>query len=389
MIWRGLSLAGLLSLSAFAPGASNDLAEQASMQVLHNLQRGELNSAQDLAESLTQQFPDFKLGHLLYADIQSIRQGNKPSDVKLASNNEFSLKNLRKEAAMRWQRELYPPPHDSLPSAIAKLAPQQTWIIVNDLGRSRMYIFKNVLGEPQLVEDHYVGMGKLGYGKQIEGDHRTPLGVYKITSYIDGNKLPPLYGAGAYPINYPNQWDKLQKRTGHGIWIHGVPPEHYNRPPQSSEGCITLNNSAFDGLSLFANSGNVTVINVDKLDWVSTQEWNSRQQNLLKQLNQWQQDWESLDTEAYLKHYSERFTNGSKSIHQWNEHKRRVNQYKSFIEVDLQSISIFEYAGEEDVLQVNFSQHYSSDNLSGRSEKSQLWQATEDGWKIIYEGQPI
>lgn len=369
--------------------ASSDPAEQVSMQVLRSLERGDLRSAQNLAQDLTRQFPGFKLGHLLYADIQSIRQGNKPSEVKLTSNTEFSLSNLRDEAAARWQRELYPPPQGSMPSSIAKLSPQQNWVIVNDLSRSRMYVFKNVLGEPQLIEDHYIGMGKAGYGKKYEGDHRTPLGVYSITGYIDGNKLPGLYGAGAYPLNYPNQWDKLKQRTGHGIWIHGVPTEHYNRPPQSSEGCVTLNNTAFDRLSTFANSGHIRVINVDQLDWLSSAEWNSRQQELLGYLAQWQQDWESLDTETYLQHYAPSFTSGSKNIQQWRTHKRRVNKYKNFIKVSTEAVSIFEYAGEENVLQVNFTQHYASDNLSGHSQKSQLWQASEQGWKIIYEGTAI
>lgn len=389
MILRGFSCICLLSFSLVTYSASNDHAEQASLQVLRSLERGELRSAQDLARDLTQQFPSFKLGHLLYADIQSIRQGNSPSEVKLASSNEFSLANLRDEAAARWQRELYPPPQGSMPSSIAKLSPQQNWVIVNDLSRSRMYVFKNVLGEPQLVEDHYIGMGKSGYGKQYEGDHRTPLGVYSITGYIDDSKLPALYGAGAYPLSYPNRWDKIKQRTGHGIWIHGVPPEHYNRPPQSSEGCVTLNNMAFNSLSAFANSGSIKVVNVEQLDWLSTRQWNTRQQELLRHLAQWQQDWESLDTNAYLQHYASNFTSGSKNIQQWKAHKRRVNKYKSFIQVDTEAVSIFEYAGEENVLQVNFTQQYSSDNLSGRSNKSQLWQATEQGWKIIYEGDSI
>ncbi len=390
MMLRVISCLALLGISVAAFSFSvDDPAEQASMQVLRSLERGELRSAQSQAHQLTQAFPNFKLGHLLHADILSIRQGNKPSDIKLASNNEFSLSNLRDEAAARWQRELYPPPQSGLPSSIAKLSPHQNWVIVNDLSRSRMYVFKNNLGEPQLVDDHYIGMGKAGYDKQYEGDHRTPLGVYKITSYIDDNKLPALYGAGAYPLNYPNQWDKLKRRTGHGIWIHGVPPEHYNRPPQSSEGCVTMNNDAFDSLSAFANSGNVRVINVDKLDWLSPSQWNSRQQTLLTQIAQWQQDWESLDTEAYLKHYADSFTSGSKNIQQWKAHKRRVNKHKSYIKVDTEAVSIFEYAGEKEVLQVNFTQDYSSDNISGRSKKSQLWQASENGWKIIYEGAAI
>ncbi len=397
MTWQTLVRTALLSLllglSAFAHGRDSvDPAEQASMDILKQLESGELRKAENLAQTLISEHPDFRLGHMLYGDIQAIKSGQKPQDIQLASTSEFSLDNLRNEAQLRWQHELYPPPKGSLPSSIAKLSPRQAYALVNDLERSRMYIFKNVLGEPQLLSSHYVGMGKAGYGKEFEGDMRTPLGVYKITGFIPDEQLPDLYGAGAYPINYPNRWDKLQKRTGHGIWIHGVPSAHYNRPPLSSEGCITMNNQAFDNLASIAAASGVTVINTRDVQWLSPRQWNQRQSSLLAALEQWEHDWESLNSDAYLQHYDPSFTSGSKGYTQWIRHKQRVNRHKRFINVELSDISIFEYAMKEqsgNIWQVNFTQSYQSNNLSGNTQKSQLWKETATGWKIIYEGDLI
>jgi hypothetical protein len=98
---------------------------------------------------------------------------------------------------------------------------------VFELDKSRVYLFENQFGTPQLVDSYYMSIGKGGIDKQIEGDNKTPLGVYRITSYLSDESLPELYGAGAYPINYPNSWDRLQGKTGHGIWLHGVPRATY------------------------------------------------------------------------------------------------------------------------------------------------------------------
>ena len=51
--------------------------------------------------------------------------------------------------------------------------------------------------------------------------------MYHFTSVLSKSELPDFYGAGALPINYPNEWDRLNGRTGHGIWLHGTPADTY------------------------------------------------------------------------------------------------------------------------------------------------------------------
>ncbi len=69
----------------------------------------------------------------------------------------------------------------------------------------------------------------------------SPVGMYFLKNKIK-RKLPDLYGDGAYRINYPNVYDKLNKYTGSGIWIHGTPQNTFSRAPESSDGCIVLSN---------------------------------------------------------------------------------------------------------------------------------------------------
>jgi len=68
-----------------------------------------------------------------------------------------------------------------------------------------------------------VSSGKNGPQKVREGDEKTPIGVYQHHRQPAPTKAADFYGSGAFPINYPNEWDRIQGRNGHGIWLHGTP----------------------------------------------------------------------------------------------------------------------------------------------------------------------
>ena len=87
-----------------------------------------------------------------------------------------------------------------------------------------------------------MSIGQNGVGKMRTGDQRTPLGVYFVVAELDTTNLHEKYGAVAYPLDYPNAWDKSRRRTGHGIWIHGVAPGSGDRPELDTDGCIALPN---------------------------------------------------------------------------------------------------------------------------------------------------
>ena len=42
--------------------------------------------------------------------------------------------------------------------------------------------------------------------------------------------------------------------------------------------------------------------------------------------------------------------------------------------------------GKPDVVNVVFQQNYASDSFRWQGKKQQLWRQTDEGWKIIYEG---
>lgn len=256
-----------------------------------------------------------------------------------------------------------------------------------DLSKSRLYVFDTTGEKPQLVEDYFISMGRGGSGKVNEGDLKTPMGVYFVQSYIAPSQLDDKYGSGAYPINYPNAWDRLNGKTGHGIWLHGTRSGTYNRPPLASEGCVVLPNDDLLKVGSYIDLKNTPVLIGENIEWLLSEQWSTHQQLVNQIQQQWKEDWESLDVERYLAHYSARFSNGKKKFSSWASHKRRIAAHKTFVQVQLSNVSLLMHPNE-DLMVATFLQSYNSDNFSSQSWKRQYWNKEADGqWRIVFEGE--
>jgi len=249
-----------------------------------------------------------------------------------------------------------------------------------------LYLFDNSQPLPMLIKDFFISMGRGGAGKLNEGDLKTPLGVYFVQSYISPGALADKYGAGAYPINYPNAWDRLNGKTGHGIWLHGTRSGTYNRPLLASEGCVVLPNDDLLNLGAYIDLKNTPVLIGESIEWMAQEKWLPHQKVINQIQAQWKVDWESLNVETYLSHYSIRFSNGEKNFYQWSEHKRRIAKHKTFVNVSLSNVSLLMHP-QGNVLVATFLQNYVSDNFTSKSWKRQYWNREDDGvWRIVFEG---
>jgi murein L,D-transpeptidase YafK len=235
------------------------------------------------------------------------------------------------------------------------------------------------------VGDYYTTLGKYGIEKTREGDRKTPIGVYHVTSRIPGSKLPDLYGWGAFPINYPNEWDRRTGKTGYGIWFHGVPSDTYARAPWASDGCVALANPDIKDLAKRVQVGATPVIIAERVEWLTQAAWQAERDAFMSQFQTWRADWESLDTDRYLDHYAGNFRSDGMDLAAWREHKRRVNAGKTWIKVSLNNVTAFRSPGKQSLIAVTFLQDYRSNNLSQRARKRQYWVEEDGRWKIAYE----
>ncbi len=396
-----LALAGLASLIALgasdspviaaankAPQTYSDSGPEPQLsRIFDEIEKNRLDVALNETEALLAQYPKFRLAHLIKGDLLLARSMPLSTFGNAKNAPQEKLSDLRDEAIARLKAyRNRQATADYVPRYLLQMQPDQQHAIVVDTQRSRLYLYRNDNGRPRFVADYYVTQGKLGADKTREGDKKTPIGVYHVTSSLPAQKLGDLYGNGAYPINYPNEWDKRQGRKGHGIWLHGTPSDTYSRPPKASDGCVVLSNVDLDAVAKNLQIGLTPVIISNSIEWLSLDDWQKERATLNKKIDEWRSDWESRDINRYLRHYSSKFKTNDQTLEQYAQQKRQVNAGKEWIKVKLSNVSMFRDPGAADMVLVTFEQDYQSNNLNNQMKKRQYW-VNEDGtWKIIFEG---
>jgi len=366
--------------------ANADGAEARLERVLQDIADAKLPAALAEADRLAARYPTWRLAHLVRGDLLRARAAPISGFGDAAGARSSRMADLRDEALARLRALRERPPEDRIPRYLLQFDRMQGSAIVVDAGRSRVYVYENADGTPRLVQDFYSTLGRNGVDKLREGDRKTPLGVYHVTTMLPGRKLPDLYGWGAFPISYPNEWDRMAGRTGYGIWLHGVPSDTYARAPRASDGCIALANADIAELAKRVQVGVTPVIIADRIEWTTPQASREERAAFLRELEAWRHDWESLDTERYLAHYARSFRSDGMDRAAWSGKKRRVNKAKRWIKVSLDNMSLLRSPGKQALMVVSFDQDYRSSNLAERMRKRQYWIQEGGRWRIAHEG---
>ncbi len=370
--------------TGLSAGESTPMLERALVEGLQDVRRGKLDEAHERMDRLVERQPDFRLAHLIRGDMwlaqatgldrfgQGLADGEHADDLLL-------------EARARWRRYRRSPPPRALPEGLLKVPDVAPSVLVVDLDQNRLFVFERRADGLTQTRDFYVSIGKNGSEKRVEGDERTPVGYYLVSGYLAGETLPDLYGTGAFPLTYPNGWDRLQGRTGSGIWIHGTESTTYSRPPRSSRGCVTLSNQDFEALMQAVEIRETPVLVASGLEWVPEARAHRRGRQLEARVEAWRRAWESRDTPRYLAFYSDQFRTQGMDRSRFGAYKKSVNAGKSYIRVRLEEMGIYGYPGEPDLVVVDFVQHYESDTFKASTRKHQYWRREPTGWRIVFE----
>ena len=360
-------------------------AETLLLKALREIRLSKLDLARQTIDELLVRHPNFRLAHLVQGDLWLAKA--KPL-LSLGNTSEIAdqLTGLRAEATARVLREKDVAKPEFIPANFWRLPASQQFALVIDVDKSRLYVLENQNGRLIRVADFYATIGKAGGGKAREGDQRTPFGAYTLMGTISPQKLTDFYGAGAFPLDYPNVWDKRQGRNGFGIWLHGVPSNTYARAPRASDGCVVVSNPDLKLVEKFITPGRTPFIIAQTVDWVDRDQAGKQGQGLLTAVERWRSDWQALDTPRYLQHYAQSFSSDTQYIAEWRAQKSAVNAAKTWVKVELSDLSAVQYPGEKNLAIVTFDQNYQSSNLNGQTRKRQLWQLIDGRWQIIYEG---
>ena len=388
----GLSASTASAAPAAAAPASTSRAplregdSEARLQRIYTLAaQGERRSALAQAQRLVQDYPHFQLAQWVYAELlaASVRP---EQGASARPQGHAATADLDSEARLRLKALRERPPPGTIPAQFLHLPSSTRHAIAVDASRARLYLLENTGQGLRVVADYYTSVGKLGVEKHVEGDMRTPLGVYFINGSIDAKQLLDFYGNGALTLNYPNPYDQRRGKTGSGIWLHGTPPDQFVRAPQATDGCIVLANADLTRLLRTVQIRSTPVVIARQLEWVAPQSLQADSQSFAQHLQAWQQAKSQGDMDKLMAFYAADFANYGSNLSQWRSTlQSEVRQLKGR-KLQLKELSYMRWQGSpsEDAMVVTFGE-VAQGTRSGPI-KRQYWLRQEGQWKIFFEG---
>ncbi len=374
--------------SAGNRAASDGTAEVRLIEVYKLVAGNRSRDALAKAESLVRDYPNFQLAQLVYGDLLAGRArpirmlGDVPATMIQAAAPVLS--ELRDESQMRLKALRERPPPGTIPSQFLALSPRNKHAIAVDASRSRLYLFENTPSGLKLVADYYISVGKSGIEKAAEGDLRTPLGVYFITSNLDPKSLKDFYGAGALPINYPNVLDSKRGKTGRGIWLHGTPPNQFARAPLATDGCVVLANPDLDRIIRTVEVRTTPVVISPKLQWVAPHSVKAESKPFEDALAAWKNAKSSGNIDRLLSFYTPDFNSYGKTLSEWTPTLRDELAKVRGRAIQLKDVSYLRWTDAADTMVVTFGE-VADGTMSGPT-KRQYWIRQGSQWKIFFEG---
>lgn len=215
---------------------------------------------------------------------------------------------------------------------------------------------KNSKGNFFLKKRNSAFTGRNSGDKKTEGDLKTPVGIYKLVKKKDVN-LDPFYGPLALVTSYPNTYDKYLGKTGHGIWIHGVPQDE--KRDSYTKGCIALQNKNLKYIEKEINLNNTILIinenkNIEKIK-------NETLVGILSQLYLWRYAWIYNKIDLYLSFYDKKFVRyDGMALRDFKRYKKRIFKKSGKKTIIFKDINIIPYPNKKNLYQIMFKELYKS-----------------------------
>ncbi|ECR1496973.1 L,D-transpeptidase family protein [Campylobacter jejuni] len=204
--------------------------------------------------------------------------------------------------------------------------------------------------------------------KKIEGDLKTPVGFYELGRKF--NPGDPYYGPFAFATTYPNLLDKVQGKTGGGIWIHGYPLDGSRLDEFKTRGCIALFNNNLEKFAQVVQDKKVFVMTEEKEKIRAKKDQIA---SLLADLFTWKLAWTNSDINTYLSFYDEQeFKRFDKmKFEQFASMKKSIFSRKEDKKIKFSDINISPYPNleNETMYRISFYEDYYTKNYQFRGNK--------------------
>lgn len=275
--------------------------------------------------------------------------------------------------------QLFAGQNDRVPAYLLEVPASVGTVLIAETDTSTLHLFSNGDGRVGRDRETYMSIGQNGVGKAREWDGRTPLGVYFINEQLDTSGLHEKYGPVAYPLDYPNTWDRKSGRSGDGIWIHGVTPNSGRRPPLDTDGCIALPNDELLALGPRLLLHETPVVITRSIRWTSPQRLESDRIELRGALDRWVKSIESGDLHLHLSLYDDEFSYRGMNRDEWAAFRMQSVTRAAPQAIVLQDVLLMADPEDEGLYLSRFRQAVAYDGRTVATLKRLYWKRSADG----------
>jgi murein L,D-transpeptidase YafK len=282
---------------------------------------------------------------------------------------------------------------DFLPSNILMMDEKFSHhVILVEKATHKLHLYENTETHPKLIKTYQTATGKYKGDKLVNGDHKTPEGIYTIYDFLSKEELlrrhgsyAEIYGSGAFPMDYPNFIDERSGKTGGGIWLHSTDDDNRISKGLDSKGCVVLQNADLKDISQFIEIEHTPIVVVQDVLYLSKVTWDRNRKDISDSVSKWAKAWQNKDFDTYISSYdSVNFHDRSKgNFSGYKSYKKAVFSRPDSPTIKLDFISIL---ANSEYAVVQLQQDYQSNVINDIGKKTlYLKKDANYDWKIVGE----
>jgi murein L,D-transpeptidase YafK len=258
-------------------------------------------------------------------------------------------------------------------------------VVVVDKKQNQIHLANYADGKLTVVKTYRATFGKSTGDKLMEGDLKTPEGIYEFLFRKTPPALGKKFGPLAVYIGYPNSMDKNGAKTGNQIMLHGTDDPSRLERPFDSLGCVVTDNDNVKEISDQIQLNNTKII-ITK-DFTPLKD-TPRLAKAKEFFERWLKAWSSKDLSGYIESYADEYRNDGMNRLAFAKYKASLNQKYDSINVTATDVRFY-FHEKYDLIQ--FTQHYNStfkgggQAYSGVSRKNLYLQERNGEYRIVME----
>ena len=258
-------------------------------------------------------------------------------------------------------------------------------VVVVDKKNLQLHLTNYNDGRLDIVKSFRATMGQKQGDKLMEGDLKTPEGIYEFLFRSAAPALKPKFGPLAIYVSYPNSMDKNGAKTGFDILVHGTDDPARLERPFDSLGCVVTDNENVKIISDNVKLKDTKIIITR--DFSSLQN-TPRLERAKAFFQRWLDAWSSKDLTAYVESYADEYKMEGMNRLAFAKYKNELNKKYDTIKVTASDVKYF-FHEKYDL--ITFTQHYSSTFAGGKpayngvSKKNLYLQERNGEYRIVME----